>query len=593
MGNTAIINPVFALEAGPPVIICELAKIKALMAKVGAKCIDTDVNYNVFINRNREHYDTVQYILGGFPFTYPLNAVLPSNKFPFEELLTGDVILALLYNTGLEEAVNSVCKEIYLDYSVAITALSEFNSFIDLTVEELQNYEDFIFNCTSITSICTTLLLAKKLKKRHVSIKAIGKYLFVPELYKFIQSLGIIDIYLRNYQQLSEYYNQAQTDYDLLDFSDFELDKYNRHLGLNTLELSLCEGCPGKCNFCSIRLEWDEHEVIDKYKILPIESVIKQLKQIESYFGAAFVHINDCTFNSYEPYTIELLDQMKDMNLIYSCNLRADLMTEAIAVKMSEAHFYHAIVGVESLNPYSIQLMNKGNTSYVEKVSSTIKLLLDNNIYPQMNALLFHPEETEKDVQASINAWRTFKKSMKLEGYNYFTAPVGTLCLNYPSKMYHGVITNSNFDIIYHKTPHYLNSIVPLEIQTAYERIPHYALKHLNADEKICDKMTYVKEIYSLASQNNSYTIKSIVSSTSKIAENIAKLWFTNNVKIIPVNNFQAIKNNDDIFLHLKDALSKCIYEFNSICEGLSDKKISKMVVMIVMLNKNKLVEIK
>ena len=177
-----------------------------------------------------------------------------------------------------------------------------------------------------------------------------------------------------------------------------------------------------------------------------------------------------------------------------------------------------------------------------------------------------------------------------MAGYDYFMAPVGTLCLNYPSRMYNDVISSSDYDIIYHKVPQSLVSVVPKETALAYGRIPYYAVwRQCGA---VCDKMVHVKAIYDLASKNSKYALKSIVNCSAMVADAIASTWLKEGIRIVPTSDFPYGKNSDALIKHLEATLNISGSSFGRICEGLSEEKIKKMAVMLIMLAKNNLVNI-
>lgn len=145
--------------------------------------------------------------------------------------------------------------------------------------------------------------------------------------------------------------------YDLIDFS-------HNKLRLPGIEAS--RGCPFSCNFCVLT----GHE---RYRYRPVATVIDEIQTRmrfnKNWFGLmddAFVFL-DNNLGGSPKYLRELCEALIPLKKTWGCALTFNILKDEALVKlMARAGCRYIYTGLESLNPESLQAMNKGQNKLSE-----------------------------------------------------------------------------------------------------------------------------------------------------------------------------------------------------------------------------------
>ncbi|MHB1395004.1 MAG: B12-binding domain-containing radical SAM protein [Clostridia bacterium] len=552
--KVAIVNSAFALDASPSGIPIKLANIKGLFNKVQNSSYDLDIDLFEYLCRDKSQYDIIQYMLGGFTFSYPTSANIPSNYFPFETMPMAELLMSMMYRKDNAAAISDTCRELGIQFDDACKPMKAFMEFLKDCTRRLSAYDEVVISCNSISSVYFAILLSRKIKETNNSAKiySIGKNVLIPEIKEFIDSLEIIDDMLEDIFELGRLYDIDDDAFDKLDFDAVDISKYDTKLGFHNVNISCSEGCPGRCDFCSIRLSWNNNHIKDRMKYYSLQRTLKHLKQIEGKLGKCFVHIDDCTFNSGSPHAYKLLEGLKECNMLFSCNLRADHIDDNYINRLKEANFYKAIVGLETVSEKTAKLLNKGGDNYVDEAKKAIIKLIESGIIIQMNILLYHPLETAEDIKHSVSQWKAFFEQLENAHLYNYEAPIGTLCLNYPSKMYFNVMNDNNFKVYYHILPKPFESKITERVKRAFESIPHYAIRLTDREAALHNKMNTVHEIYEY-SKREEISVSHYISTILSIADAIRSLWFYNNTAVFKNHKYDLLKSENKLIERIKE----------------------------------------
>lgn len=145
--------------------------------------------------------------------------------------------------------------------------------------------------------------------------------------------------------------------YDLIDFT-------HNKVRLPGIEAS--RGCPFSCNFCVLT----GHE---RYRYRPVAQVIDEIQTRmrwnTNYFGLlddAFVFL-DNNLGGSPKYLRELCEALLPLKKTWGCALTFNVLKDESLVKlMARAGCRYIYTGLESLNPGSIEAMNKGQNKLAE-----------------------------------------------------------------------------------------------------------------------------------------------------------------------------------------------------------------------------------
>jgi radical SAM superfamily enzyme YgiQ (UPF0313 family) len=536
----SIVNSMFSQDAGPPILPTELAFLKASLCGLNVSVCDLDIRLYNELNRDLVSYHLLQCIFGGFPFSYPLTANLPFNEYPFEALSTVELLLALIYADDFSEELLLVTERFGLNYPTAYSCLTGFLRIFKIMVGSLVDYNVLIVSVTSPAAVFAGILLGYSLRRLNLGVKliGIGNDLNVPEVAQFAKSLNIFnDITGVNTQEVIDSLARLglrteKAAYDLPDISGFPIADYPLFTGLRQISYSASQGCPYRCNFCSERMRWDwKGNIDDKYQTESIDKIVGHINFLKEQFGISIITFSDCMINANYKQCRELCEQITPTDILYQGAVRADHLDKKIIRLLRNAKIIKVIVGVETVSKNSVAIYNKGGDNYTDKVWQAIPALYDANIIPQINTLICHPYESPQDVRNSIIALTNLAEFLEKKGIPFYNVPVGTLCLNYPSKMYFQVMRDSNFKIIYHRVPERLKPFIAWEISDRVEKLPAKAVKNTLNEETTINKMEFCREIYQLWSNNQERILQLRVASMLGYKELINKSWKRLNVR--------------------------------------------------------------
>lgn len=579
--SIAIINSMFSQDAGPPIFPVELEKVLIAFPKAPIAMYDLNLDIYHAINSDINSYHLLACLLGGYTFSFPQSAFLAFNEYPFEAGQAIPLLLSLVYNPGeLKDVTSIVANRFGIPVEESYELICTVEKVIESYAENLIEFKKIIINMPSPASVIPGILLGVYIRRlcKTITIIGTGNHINVPEIADLALSMNaftlvlfpnlkkIVSELLRNNANGSNYQNNNKLDINLNKIKEYPL-----YYGLRIVPYESSTGCRSRCNFCSERLFWDHcGEIIDQYVEKPVDQVITEITELRSRLNVVGITFNDCLLNANIPRTIELLEALKKIGLMYSCSLRVDNLDKSVIRNLKNCGFTNVILGLETVSKNSVKIYNKGDNYYVNKAWEIIPLFYEAGIMPQLNILIGHPFESPRDVEESVIAIHEFASYLNKCGIPFYDAPVGTVCINYPSKMYFSIFTKNNFDITYHDVPSSLIKSVPENIALLVLRIPRIARNHTFDSNSTINKLEYCKEIYKLWSKDQELIIKYKISSYSKHYNFIVMEWVDNQISIYPqIKKNSAYQSNsiiskviNNILRNDKTPIAKYVEEF-------------------------------
>jgi radical SAM superfamily enzyme YgiQ (UPF0313 family) len=202
-------------------------------------------------------------------------------------------------------------------------------------------------------------------------------------------------------------------------YADLDLTRYVPHptqyVVLPNYPVVTQRGCPYPCTYC-------EASVIlgKKARFFSVPRVIEELKILRDQKGARGIYFQDSTFTMNKKYVMELFAAMikEELGLIWSCNTRADRVDAELCDAMHQAGCRQIILGIESGNQQSLDLIKKQTT--VEIQTAGVQAIHKHHISTACSYILCLPGETE---EMALNTIQYAKSLASRIGMFYLPVP--------------------------------------------------------------------------------------------------------------------------------------------------------------------------
>lgn len=154
-------------------------------------------------------------------------------------------------------------------------------------------------------------------------------------------------------------------------------------------------GCPYSCIFC------DRGAFGPSLRRRSIENIMSEVDRLVNEFKARELRIWDDVFTSKEKFAIEICNELKRFDIIWSCNARVNMITPNMLKHMKMAGCWSVDFGIESGNDKILkQIKKKFNTI---EASKAIKMVKQAGIEVRTFFILGFPGETIETIQDTIN----------------------------------------------------------------------------------------------------------------------------------------------------------------------------------------------
>ena len=171
----------------------------------------------------------------------------------------------------------------------------------------------------------------------------------------------------------------------------FPMERYPLHRMVSS------RGCPYACAWCNSSSVWDQtHRTINP------EKMVTEIEFLVKNYGKKIFVFGDNSFNV-DLDRVEIFCDLllkKNISILWSVSLRADIMTPEMAHKLKKAGCYNVSIGIESANNEILKKIGKGTT--IEKISDGIRMLKDAGIEIMSQYVIGSPDETLDTVKESI-----------------------------------------------------------------------------------------------------------------------------------------------------------------------------------------------
>ncbi|MFZ5452532.1 MAG: B12-binding domain-containing radical SAM protein [Thermodesulfobacteriota bacterium] len=196
-------------------------------------------------------------------------------------------------------------------------------------------------------------------------------------------------------------------------YDDLDLSRYVPHITnyvvLPNYPFVTQRGCPYRCTYCGAANIMGK--AIRRYST---DRVIEELKILKYDKGAKGLYFQDSTFTVNRHYTMELMEKMikEKLDLLWSCNTRTDRIDPELLAKMKAAGCRRVVIGIESANQASLEVIKKGVT--VEQQTRAVQWVHEARLKLMTSFILCLPGETEEMVANTIQYAKKLKGQIAL-----------------------------------------------------------------------------------------------------------------------------------------------------------------------------------
>jgi anaerobic magnesium-protoporphyrin IX monomethyl ester cyclase len=214
------------------------------------------------------------------------------------------------------------------------------------------------------------------------------------------------------------------------------LEQYDRRIEYLDVKpadvMSISRGCVFNCGFCETRKLWG-----NICRGFSPQRVIGEIQDLQSKYGTKGIYFINDNFTLRKKETLQLCDLMvkNKLDLEWVCDTRVDIVDQELLAAMSRAGCKTIWFGVESGSQHILQRIGRNTT--LEQIETAFKLCRKNNIKTACSFMLGVPDETIKDMEASLK----FAKKLNPDWciFNVFIA-------NPDSRLYEEVLDSKKYD---------------------------------------------------------------------------------------------------------------------------------------------------
>ena len=196
--------------------------------------------------------------------------------------------------------------------------------------------------------------------------------------------------------------------------------------------MSISRGCVYNCGFCETKKLWG-----NICRAFSPQRVVGEIKDLQNKYGTKGIYFINDNFTLRKKETIELCNLIIEnkLDLEWVCDTRVDLVNQEVLESMSKAGCKTIWFGVESGSQRILQRIGRNTT--LEQIETAFGLCRKNGIRTACSFMLGVPDETLKDMEASLKFAKKLDPDWCL--FNVFIA-------NPDSRLYQEVLDSGNYD---------------------------------------------------------------------------------------------------------------------------------------------------
>jgi len=174
--------------------------------------------------------------------------------------------------------------------------------------------------------------------------------------------------------------------------------RLSEHLGFGAADLIVSRGCPAHCGYCCVATVSDASERVDgaRHVVRDVALIADEIASVAALGGRAFHFMDD---NILPLDTGEALAWLSSLEaalatrrvprIAFSLQLRADVVTPAVADALVELGLVRAYIGIDGYTPGQLRAIGRNAAAHAG--TQAIELLSTRGVFCVANALLIGP----------------------------------------------------------------------------------------------------------------------------------------------------------------------------------------------------------
>ena len=157
-------------------------------------------------------------------------------------------------------------------------------------------------------------------------------------------------------------------------------------------------GCPYDCSFCASRVTW-----MGKLRLRSTDSVIDEIRHIVNALGVNNLMFWDDTFAANKKRAIDICRRIieEELDVDYTVQIRADSVTQALAVALRDSGCSFAAIGVESGNEIMLNSIGKRETK--AQFENAVAVMKDVGLPIIASYIIGLPGDTHETIKETID----------------------------------------------------------------------------------------------------------------------------------------------------------------------------------------------
>jgi radical SAM superfamily enzyme YgiQ (UPF0313 family) len=180
--------------------------------------------------------------------------------------------------------------------------------------------------------------------------------------------------------------------YELLDMSRYGRGTITSRRRPSYAVFSM-RGCPFACTFCQRR---------SRHVLIGLDVVFASIDRLVDEHGMRDFKLMDGTFAFDDERTRAFCERLAGYGLTWSCQARADLLTDELVSRMAEAGCTSVGIGVESASAEERRALGKAVD--MERTRRVVRACQDRGVAVRACFVLGFPDDTEASVRATVRA---------------------------------------------------------------------------------------------------------------------------------------------------------------------------------------------
>ncbi|MGA2677096.1 MAG: B12-binding domain-containing radical SAM protein [Methanobacterium sp.] len=186
----------------------------------------------------------------------------------------------------------------------------------------------------------------------------------------------------------------------LLPMDDYKI----MHMKLPIGTLISGRGCPYHCSFCASSAMHGH-----KLRLRSSSNVVDEMEHLIGVHDAEMLAFMDDTFTLNKRRVFDICDDIKERSIdtYWGCTARVDTISDDLLKNMTDAGCITLLLGVESADQQSLDVINKEVT--IDRIKRTFELTKKHGVRTIASVVLGMPGDTHKSISNTIR----FVKSLK------------------------------------------------------------------------------------------------------------------------------------------------------------------------------------